>query len=781
MKRWFIPIALAAVLFMTACTPHSRTEQPQTDAAAENSAIPQEVWAGSAVYEVIPLVPDAGPHAGETLIHNEFIPAGFFTTQEEIIFNDWDPDAYACYTESFDWDGNHLGRSVDVQPEPLALLEDIRADGTRLYVENDLEETCIMTLTTPEGKPTVSYTMPENPGYFSLYAFCGEYIAVAFQETLQLYDMSLQPVQEYTVPKEIDILYDIWNGRLYYQDWYGEIWSLDPEIGGVRQEADFVQVDGWRSGPQNRQHMDFDGHIYDAQEDGIFRYTADADGIYQKPETDAPFLAWEPSGLRLRDVEVLSVLDGDHFFVRFSGLVDEKAVYAVLRKTDEQWKEKQNVTMMLFDMKLAETLRTAAYVFNRENREYRITILESDLKTADPEVAEVVFREFSEGRVPDLLVCNEDMESLYLQLDRQGYLTNLSAFAPRLTGSAKAAVSGANGMKRVPVHIWYNTLAAADTNGGLSSLTAETLLELAASLREGDLLFSDQVYDRLYPVLQSCFVDPAAGKCHFDTPEFRAFLEILQNREAYFSADASIFAEQYTQMLAYQFTDTMLMEDIRSDRVRLVHLPLYNYKALGAAKIAFGERPFSICGYPGVMAVPQFVTSLALPEAASCPEGAKAFLEFLLSDAVQTSSRVVEHAFPVTGSAVDKLLETDWFIFALQFHEEEENGRLYTSAFVDAAEKSTRPDRELWELYAGNGSMQYTIVEYTPSDKAMLRALLDSPGAGQINDPVLQEIIMEEISAWRSGDRTMEDTIRVLQSRAGTYLAEQSSTRGSGG
>ena len=31
---------------------------------------------------------------------------------------------------------------------------------------------------------------------------------------------------------------------------------------------------------------------------------------------------------------------------------------------------------------------------------------------------------------------------------------------------------------------------------------------------------------------------------------------------------------------------------------------------------------------------------------------------------------------------------------------------------------------------------------------------------------------MEEISAWRSGDRTMEDTVRVLQSRVGTYLAE---------
>ncbi|MBR4962102.1 MAG: hypothetical protein IKY52_14490 [Clostridia bacterium] len=665
---------------------------------------------------------------------------------------------------------------MDVHPESLALLKDIREDGTRLYVENDLAEKCILTITTPTGEITASYAMPENPGYFSLYAFCGEYIAVAFQETLQLYDMSLQPVKEYTIPKEIDILYDIWNGRLYYQDWYGEIWSLDPETGGTRQEADFMPENEWRSGVQNRQHMDFDSNIYDVQTDGIFRYTVDESGVYQNPETDTPFLAWEPSGLRLSDVEILSVLDGDHFFVRFSGLVDEKTVYAVLKNSGTAWKgDKQDVTLMLFDMPLAETLRTAAYVFNRENKEYRITILESDLKTSDPEVSEVVFKEFSEGRVPDLLVFNEDMESLYLNLDRQGYLTDLSEFAPQLTGSAKAAVSDGSGIKRVPLHIWYNTLAAAaDTNMQPAPLTAETLAELAASLREEDMLFSDQVYDRLYSVIQSGFVDKVTGKCYFDTPEFRTFLEILQNREEYFAADVAVFAEQYTQMLAYQFTDTMLMEDIHFDKVRLVHLPLYNYKALGVAKIAFGERPFSLCGYPGVMAVPQFVTSLALPEAASCPEGAKAFLEFLLSDTVQTSSRVMEHAFPVTGSAVEKLLETDWFIFALQFHEEEENGRMYTSAFVDTAVSESEPDMEEWELYSEeqNSSLQHTIVEYTQADKEALRSLLEDPRAGQINDPVLQAIIMEEISAWYSGDRTMEETINVLQSRVGIYLAE---------
>ena len=61
MKQRFISIALAAVLFMTACTSHSKIEQLETDTAATDPAVPQEVWAGSDVYEVILLVPDAGP------------------------------------------------------------------------------------------------------------------------------------------------------------------------------------------------------------------------------------------------------------------------------------------------------------------------------------------------------------------------------------------------------------------------------------------------------------------------------------------------------------------------------------------------------------------------------------------------------------------------------------------------------------------------------------------------------------------------------------------------
>jgi len=50
--------------------------------------------------------------------------------------------------------------------------------------------------------------------------------------------------------------------------------------------------------------------------------------------------------------------------------------------------------------------------------------------------------------------------------------------------------------------------------------------------------------------------------------------------------------------------------------------------------------------------------------------------------------------------------------------------------------------------------------------------MAESESIGQLLDPVLRSIIKEEISAFLSGDRSAEDTIRILQSRVSTYLEE---------
>ena len=60
----------------------------------------------------------------------------------------------------------------------------------------------------------------------------------------------------------------------------------------------------------------------------------------------------------------------------------------------------------------------------------------------------------------------------------------------------------------------------------------------------------------------------------------------------------------------------------------------------------------------------------------------------------------------------------------------------------------------------------------TEADKNSIRRMAEDPSVGSLLDPTLKAIVSEEISAYLSGDRTAGDTVRVLQSRVSTYLAE---------
>lgn len=50
--------------------------------------------------------------------------------------------------------------------------------------------------------------------------------------------------------------------------------------------------------------------------------------------------------------------------------------------------------------------------------------------------------------------------------------------------------------------------------------------------------------------------------------------------------------------------------------------------------------------------------------------------------------------------------------------------------------------------------------------------MLDAPDTARFADPVMAEMIREEIPVYLSGDRSAEETAKVLQSRVSTYLAE---------
>jgi len=140
------------------------------------------------------------------------------------------------------------------------------------------------------------------------------------------------------------------------------------------------------------------------------------------------------------------------------------------------------------------------------------------------DVSEELFRTLAEGNIPDLLLINNYGEALYRNLEKQGYLADVTALTDRLTASAKNAARYKETFTRIPLTIRYSTLLY-DT--AETPLTLENFLSGKGNLQPGQALFSDHISGGLTVVIQSLFIDTAAQSCSFDSPEFITYLELL--------------------------------------------------------------------------------------------------------------------------------------------------------------------------------------------------------------------------------------------------------------
>ena len=76
----------------------------------------------------------------------------------------------------------------------------------------------------------------------------------------------------------------------------------------------------------------------------------------------------------------------------------------------------------------------------------------------------------------------------------------------------------------------------------------------------------------------------------------------------------------------------------------------------------------------------------------------------------------------------------------------------------------------LTEQFITKGGM---IVKLNKTDEVMLRHLIEQTKTLACDDDVVWDIIHEEASMYFVGDRTVEETARVIQSRLNIYVSEQ--------
>jgi hypothetical protein len=95
-----------------------------------------------------------------------------------------------------------------------------------------------------------------------------------------------------------------------------------------------------------------------------------------------------------------------------------------------------------------------------------------------------------------------------------------------------------------------------------------------------------------------------------------------------------------------------------------------------------------------------------------------------------------------------------------------------------AAERATVPPYEMWygerlpkTHWIGNADLS-NQPDNTAADNAKMFALFDSIGGVERTIPAIKNIIAEETAAYFAGNKSAEETAKVIQNRATTYLEE---------
>ncbi len=489
--------------------------------------------------------------------------------------------------------------------------------------------------------------------------------------------------------------------------------------------------------------------------DGIYFYNSEELYSYDPVTGETEVVAdWLYHDIYAESIMYLSVREDGLHMITCDHDTGESEV-AVLKQTETKpVGEKQVVT--LGTIKLSNGLRGCVTNFNKKSEKYRIEIIEYAEGTSYEAGVMRLNNEIIAGNIPDIINITDGTEEFYAA---KGIFEDLKPY-----------LDGEEGIQRADY--FDNILSAMETNGKLYFLspdfyidtiagktevvgegynwTMEDMKNLVEAREEGVRLFSDEtksgvlnIYLR-YNIAQ--FFDLNSGFCEFDNEAFREILE---------------FANRFPSVASVENAS------LDWERARNGELLLMKSKIMGISDYQLYHNIFdadiSFVGYPsrfesGSVAKGGMVT-VAMNAESENKEGAWVFIRSFLEEDYQNK---YTDFFPLLVSAFDHL--------------------------ADAAMLSTIRTNENGERVNGGESIIVSMSTSTPlgevkvfgvdlypakeEEVIAIRGLIESIDRMERFDETVLSIISEEAGAYFNGQKSVDEVVAVIQSRANIYMNE---------
>lgn len=417
-------------------------------------------------------------------------------------------------------------------------------------------------------------------------------------------------------------------------------------------------------------------------------------------------------------------------------------------KMPEREESKTNLVLAAFEQN-AELDKQVA-LFNQENEAYHIEVRQYN-RYEDGDGIQRLQREIVSGEGPDII----NFGSEYMLSDIVGqYTEDLNPYFTEMSEEENLefwqnliqAFSYKEKLYALPTAFTLQTyVARTETVGERESWSIEELMQCYEENKKGKdfMLYPGETKKDVFGTLLTGsidnYVDWEKGTCRFDSEEFRQILE---------------FANQFPAALTIT-EDCSPMEIFQNGKALLYPLLLRTFYDTSAAEIIMGE-PVTYVGYP----VSEKTVSGTVIKASSdvwaissTSKNKEAAWEFISHFYRIPYQEEIKEGLPVNKSAFEKMCKE-----AMQTEYEEKNGE-------------SVPIEKAWVSFEGEQSIPIYQISEAQADS--LKKVVGGAAAFSGYDSGLHTILLEESEAYFAGDKTLDETVEIMQKRAVLYMNEK--------
>lgn len=517
--------------------------------------------------------------------------------------------------------------------------------------------------------------------------------------------------------------------------------------------------------------------FYYADNNNIFGYTA-------KTDTKEKLVDWLACDVDTNNMNGYAMLSDSRVAALMQDWSTDPTTYQliVLHRVDaSEIKEKKVLTLAC--MYLDWNLRSMIVEYNKTNDEYRINVIDySEYATDDDYNAGVtkLTTEIISGSVPDIFLTSN------LPIDKyaaKGVIADLNTF-----------MDGGNGLSRdyfVP-----QILNALEKDGKLYELptsfsvqTAYALSSIASQydtwnvaavqdamtqLQEGATVFSNgwtknTALSNCLSRNLSAFVDWTTGKCEFDSEAFQQLLAFCNSFPAETSDGDGAIA--YASSADIAVDDAMWDSDatrITNGKQLMSTIGMYSFDSYIWNVYAIRDK-ITFTGYPtedGSGSSFELQMPMAISSVTKYPDAAWDFVCSIIKKMNTIDENNYYYGFPISQAAFDAEM-TDIMTEQYQL---DENGEQVDWDGDGEPDKAIRGSYETME----NGETVYKdVYALTQEDIDQILGVISNTHSVYDYDQEILDIITDEVAAYFAGDKDVQTTASMIQSRVNLYVQEQ--------